>query len=174
MIVGCRVPLTYFVTSGTGQSDITVHAGSYHLALRQAGIEQANIITYSSILPAKLKRTGFVRVPHGCVMETISAEASCASGERATAGLIFGWLYDKATDEKYGGLVCEYSGSLSEWDAETEMRLMLDELHENGYEHLRLDDIEVWTATIRPHKRHGTAVVAICFTSYEWPEVDGA
>ena len=50
-IVGNRIPKDYFITSGIGQSDIAVHAGSYHLALKDAGIEMANIMTYSSILP---------------------------------------------------------------------------------------------------------------------------
>ena len=43
---GNRIPRDYFVTSGVGESDITVHAGSYHLALRAAGIEMANQLVY--------------------------------------------------------------------------------------------------------------------------------
>lgn len=51
ILVGNRIPRDYFVTKGTGQSDITIHAGSYHLALKKANIEMCNIMTYSSILP---------------------------------------------------------------------------------------------------------------------------
>ena len=36
ILVGNRIPKDYFVTSGIGESDITVHAGSYHLALKSA------------------------------------------------------------------------------------------------------------------------------------------
>ena len=39
ILLGNRIPKDFFVTEGTGQSDITVHAGSYHLALRDAGID---------------------------------------------------------------------------------------------------------------------------------------
>ena len=46
VLVGCRIPKDYFVTKGHGESDITVHAGSYHLALKEAGIEMCNIMTY--------------------------------------------------------------------------------------------------------------------------------
>ena len=46
MKIGNRVPETYFETTGSGESDVTIHAGSYHLALREAGIEMANIMTY--------------------------------------------------------------------------------------------------------------------------------
>ena len=52
ILTGQRIPKDYFVTKGKGESDITVHAGSYHLALREAGIEMCNIMTYSSILPS--------------------------------------------------------------------------------------------------------------------------
>ena len=45
IVVGNRIPKDYFVTKGHGESDITVHAGSYHLALKQANIETFNIMT---------------------------------------------------------------------------------------------------------------------------------
>ena len=51
IIAGNRIPKDFFITGGIGQSDITVHAGSYHLALREAGIEPYNIMVYSSKLP---------------------------------------------------------------------------------------------------------------------------
>src|SRR5699024_7217157 len=59
MKIGNRVPETYFETTGSGESDVTIHAGSYHLALREAGIEMANIMTYSSILPATARRIAY-------------------------------------------------------------------------------------------------------------------
>jgi hypothetical protein len=37
-VYACRIPKDYFETSGKGESDIAVHAGSYHLALKEAGI----------------------------------------------------------------------------------------------------------------------------------------
>ena len=44
LVVGNRIPKDYFVTSGIGESEITIHAGSYHVALRDAGIEKQNIM----------------------------------------------------------------------------------------------------------------------------------
>ena len=74
ILIGCRVPKDYFVTKGHGESDITVHAGSYHLALKACDIEMCNIMTYSSILP---KIANEIPRPktllHGQVMETIMA-----------------------------------------------------------------------------------------------------
>ena len=104
MLVGSRIPKDYFIAKGKGQSDITVHAGSYHLALRDAGIEMCNIMTYSSILPAVAAVVEKPeRLVHGSVMETIMAVSNKKKGERATAGIMYGWLYDKVTGEKKCG-----------------------------------------------------------------------
>ncbi|MBU1849683.1 MAG: pyruvoyl-dependent arginine decarboxylase, partial [Nanoarchaeota archaeon] len=130
ILIGCRIPKDYFVTKGKGESDITIHAGSYHLALKNAGIEMCNIMTYSSILPKiarKIKKPA--QLIHGSVMETIMAVATADCGKNATVGIIYGWLYNKRTDDKYGGLVCEYNGSLSEAKARTQLRLSLEELY---------------------------------------------
>lgn len=172
MIVSNRIPLTFFHTEGVGQSEITTHAGSYHLALRDAGIEMCNIMVYSSILPAKSRRIdrpehhSFV---HGEVMETIMAVATCRYGETATAGLTYGWLYDDA-GEKYGGLVCEYNGSMPEHEAHEHLGDMLNELHTNGYKHLRLEREATLIRQVTPNQMFGTALVGLCFTSYEWPK----
>ena len=69
---GNRVPVDYFITSGRGESDIAVHAGSYHLALKAANIEMCNVMTYSSILPGiarEVSKPGFLQ--HGSVLESI-------------------------------------------------------------------------------------------------------
>ena len=67
---GNRIPAHYFETSGTGESDIAIHAGSYHLALKAAQIEMCNIMTYSSILPEIATRIDRPeRITHGAVLE---------------------------------------------------------------------------------------------------------
>ncbi len=174
--IGNRIPKDYFITRGKGQSDITVHAGSYHLALLEAGIEMCNIMTYSSILPSiarKVEKTG--KLVHGSVMETIMAVANSENGVRATAGIIYGWLYDRITGERYGGLVCEYNGDKEEADAESQLRASLRELYENGYsERFDMDDITLISESFIPEKKYGTAVVALCFLNYLIPLAGGA
>ena len=173
-LIGNRIPKDYFITKGKGESDITVHAGSYHLALRQAGIEMCNIVGYSSILPRianEIERPD--KLIHGSVMETISAVATCSKHEQATAGIIYGWLYDRNTGERYGGLVCEYNGELDEKSASNSLQLSLNQLYENGSsEPFHLRDINVVTNSIIPDKQYGTAIVAICFTSYIYPVIE--
>jgi arginine decarboxylase len=171
--IGNRIPKDYFVTSGKGESDLTVHAGSYHLALKDAGIEVCNIMTYSSIMPGiatEIKKPkAFV---HGEVMESIMAVAHGRKGERVTAGVIYGWLYDKKTKQRFGGLVCELNGNFPVDEIEKKLHASINELYINGFsEKYNLKQIRMLTKTIVPDKEYGTALVAICFTSYQVPVI---
>ncbi|MBS3106492.1 hypothetical protein J4419_02405 [Candidatus Woesearchaeota archaeon] len=172
-LMGMRVPKDFFATKGKGESDITRHAGSYHLALKDAGIEMCNIMTYSSILPGIA--TEIERPPtltHGAVMESIVSEQTSSSGERATAGIIYGWLFDRKTGQKYGGLVCERNGTFSEQKIKAELRASLNELYYNGFsEQFEMRDVYVHVQSFMPRKKFGTALVALCFTNYVYPVI---
>ncbi|MDP4012873.1 MAG: pyruvoyl-dependent arginine decarboxylase [Candidatus Nanoarchaeia archaeon] len=169
--IGQRIPKDYFITTGVGESDITVHAGSYHLALKDAGIENCNIMVYSSILPGVATEVEHPRqFVHGAVMETIMATATSQKGDKATAGIIFGWLYNKETNERFGGLVCEYNGNISEEEASASLNLSLQELYNNGYsEKYELRDLQLITRSFVVEKKFGTAIVAICFKNHIIP-----
>jgi arginine decarboxylase len=169
LAIGQRVPHRFFATSGVGQSDVTAHAGSFHLALREAGIESQNIMRYSSILPGSAVEVlppERQQLVHGAVMETIMATADTQRGDRATAGLIWGWLVDPWDGSRYGGLVAEYQGPRPPDEVPEHMRDMLTELHENGYEHLMLEVDNALVRSIEPTHSYGTAVVALCFLDH--------
>lgn len=172
-LIGPRIPKDFFVTRGVGQSDITIHAGSYHLALLDAGIEHLNIMTYSSILPSIANKVDYDArlIPHGSVLETITAAQSVEGvGERATAAIIWGWLIDRKTEKKYGGLVCEYSDHGSEETARKSLEASLDELYTNGYkERFHLCRKEFHSHSIVAQKRYATALVTLGFINYEVP-----
>jgi arginine decarboxylase len=179
VLVGNRIPKDFFVTTGAGESDITVHAGSFHLALRDANIEHLNIMKYSSILPSIARQVPFNprTIPHGAVLETIMAEKSVNKGERATAAIIWGALTDKKTGEHYGGLVCEYSDTGSEQEARESLRASLQELYENGYSEqfdLKEEDIQFHSRSIVPSKKFGTAMVVLGFVNYAVPIIRSA
>ena len=171
IIIGNRIPKDYFVTKGLGESNITVHAGSYHLALKDAGIEMANIITYSSILPeiaTKIPKPKSIQ--HGEVMETIMAVANGEKGKEISAGIIYGWLYNRKNGKKHGGLVCEHNGYYNKKEITGMLNASLNELYFNGFEKdYKMDDIELITQSHIPAKKYGTALVALCFTSYVVP-----
>lgn len=165
-----RIPRKFFVTSGKGESDITVHAGSYHLALKEAGIEMCNIIHYSSILPGIAEEIGRPELVHGAVLEAIAATAYAEKGVTATAGIIYGWLYNKETGERFGGLVCEYNGHKTEKEAKIQLKASLYEIYCNGFsDKYNLKDEQFIIESFVPEKEHGTALVAICFIDYIVP-----
>ncbi len=173
LVLGNRIPRDYFLTRGTGESDITIHAGSYHLALRTAGIEQFNIITYSSILPGITREVPKPEnMTHGSVVESIMAVAHGNKGERVTAGIIYGWLKNRVSGERYGGLVCEHNGSCTVPQIRRLLSRSLEELYVNGFEEqYELEDILVETEYFVPGKKFGTALVALCFTNYLYPVI---
>jgi len=174
LIIGNRIPKDYFVTTGSGESDITIHAGSYHLALKTAGIEMANIMTYSSILPGIANEIPKpAHITHGSVVESIMAVANGRKGELLSAGIIYGWLYDRYSGEKYGGLVCEHNGNYADEQIRKLLKESINELYVNGFnEQYELRNIRLVTESCQPEKEYGTALVALCFTSYVYPVLD--
>lgn len=177
IITGNRIPYEFFSTRGVGDSDIAIHAGSYHLALKDAGIESFNIITYSSILPQIARKIDKPQgLVHGSVMETIMAAGHFNKGESGAAGIIYGWLRNKQTRERFGGLVCEHAGLLSEEQLGEQLNASLQELYTNGFsDTYDLEDIELTSVSHTATKTYGTALVALCFTSYIHPvKINGA
>lgn len=174
LVIGNRIPKDYFITKGTGESDITIHAGSYHLALKSAGIERANIMTYSSILPSIANLVDQPKdFTHGAVMETIMAVAHGNQGEQTTAGIIYGWLHHRDTGQRYGGLVCEHNGNYSKSAIEEMLRASLNELYYNGFEEeYKLGEITLLKESFIPNKQFGTALVALCFLNYLYPIIE--
>ena len=113
------------------------------------------------------------KLVHGSVMETITACSNSTKGQLATVGIIFGWLYDKATGEKYGGLVCEYNGHDTEADAIKSLKASLFELYTNGFEEkFEIRDVKVISKSFVPQKKFGTSLVALCFTNYVYPVIE--
>lgn len=170
---GNRIPVHYFETSGTGESDIAIHAGSYHLALKNAHIEMCNVITYSSILPgiaSKIDRPAVLQ--HGSVLESIMSVCNAGKGEIATAGIIYAWLTGRRDSSKYGGLVCEHEGHYDLSELERRLKGSLEELYTNGFEKdFILGEPVILSESLIPRKTFGTALTAICFTSYYHPVI---
>lgn len=173
LIIGNRVPREFFITSGIGESDVTIHAGSYDKAVRESGIENYNIISYTSILP---KDAVIVERPskmiHGSVMEAITAVSNAKKGERATAGLIFGWVYNKQTGENLGGLVAEYNEHDDEETAKKILKASMNEMLHIRYgdnKDIEMRDMQTIVKSFVPKKKYGTAIVALCFSNHFYP-----
>ena len=173
MLTGPRVPRKYFITSGVGESDTQIHAGSLDRALKDAGIENCNLMFYTSILPkdAEEINRSEVSLDFGSVLECIAAISHARQGERACAGLILGWVFNKKSGERLGGLVAEYHGKAEEDEARKILQRSLKEMFESRFdpEEYILKDVKCVIRSIVPKKKFGSAVVALCFVTYEVP-----
>lgn len=172
ILFGNRIPKDYFITSGIGESDVTDHAGSWDFALHDAGIQDYNYLIYSSIMPRESVRVEPPKTyDHGAVAEVIMASRTGECGERLTAGLIIGWIKDKKTGARVGGLVAEYKGNDHEDVARANLTQAITEMFHKRCSHLEHELVgkEVFMRSFVPKKRYGSVIVSIVFTSYEVP-----
>lgn len=185
-----RIPYEYFFTSGKGESDagsegLPFETGSYDAALNDAGIQNANIMEYTSVIPthAKLisKKSGLKRIEWGQVIETIKAQANGKKGEFISAAVITTDVYKN--DKYLGGFACEYSGTGTKKEALDSLLESISGMIERrnlgiikhlqpfkynitskGYniypgKHYMYDSLDI-------KKNAGTVFVALCFMSY--------
>ena len=185
LVVGCPIPYEFFKSKGTGQSGDQNHAGSYHKAMREAGVELGNLVPYTSILPRIAREIsldeGMDRIQHGAQVGVIQAAAHIDTEKgqkRATSAILYGWLHPKGERmrEHAGGLVCEYNGEGTIDDAVKNVNSCLDELftgkNRKGFafsDRYDLHKQEPIVATIAPEQRFGTAFCVIAFVSYVVP-----
>ena len=119
MIISNRLPYEYFITTGKGESDagskgLPFETGSYDAALNDAGIEDANMMVYTSVIPTEAKEIS--KEKGLAIIESIKAQANGRKGERITAAVMITSVHDP--NGKYlGGFACEYSGSGDKKDA---------------------------------------------------------
>ena len=175
--VGNLIPNTFFIAKGSGDSDLEKHAGSYHMALFDAGIADFNIMTYSSVIPATARPVMMDEVdlpPFGSELKTILAVSHGYQDEFISAGLVYAWMYnDENFDEKAGGLVCEVSGRYRIEELEARLIRVINDLHQRTYSRFYLGDLNFVTEGMTIGRRYGTALAALCFTDFIMPDSEG-
>jgi pyruvoyl-dependent arginine decarboxylase len=197
IILGNRVPYEYFITSGSGGSDagskgLPYETGSYDEALTKAGIQNANIIEYTSVIPTRAKEIkkedGLKRIQWGEVLECIKAQANGGKGEFISSAVMTTDVYDP-NGKFLGGFACEYSGNGTKKEAEKSLEASIDGIIERrnfgvtkGGGKMYQDNITDKGYKYHPGKifvyegldikeHHGTVLTAICFVSYKYPQL---
>ena len=195
IILGNRVPYEYFITSGTGESDVgseglPYETGSYDEALTNAGIQNANIIEYTSVIPTEAKEIpkleGLERIQWGEVLECIKAQANGPKGKFISSAVMTTTVVDPQ-GRYLGGFAVEYSGSGDRKSAEKSMEDSITGIVERrnfgrieGGAKLYKDNETDKGFIIHPGKifvyegmkvkrDHGTVLSTICFVSYKFP-----
>lgn len=187
VILGNRIPSHYFVTSGFGQTNKGKgkdpwETGSYDKALLDAGIEDFNMMEYTSVLPPESKEINICEAKklfrHGAVLETIMASVNGHMGERLCAGVGRVKVRRKSDCVYVGGYAAEYEGFADEATAKKILHKSLMGIVKRRNEHRPdKDEIEPFDEriTVREcfvEKNYGTVLVAICFVSYIYPVIE--
>jgi len=195
-LFGNRIPAEYFITGGVGESSVgskglPFETGSYDAALNDAGIENVNVIKYTSVIPTHAreisKTKGLKAIQWGEVMECIMAQANGIKGEKITAAVITSSVTDK-NNRHLGGFACEYSGSGTKEEVERSLSAsIIGMIERRGYGQLP-PELKLYTNnktdlgyTVYPGKsfifktldvkaEHGTVLASICFSAYQYPQ----
>jgi pyruvoyl-dependent arginine decarboxylase len=200
IVLGNRVPYEYFLTKGKGESSagsegLPYETGSYDAALNDAGIENTNVIEYTSVIPVGAKEIpkeqGLKRLNWGEVLEVIKAQSNGKRGEHISAAVMTTTIIDP--NGKYlGGFACEYSGSGTRKEAEDsliisisgmikrrgygnikgETKMYKDNITDTGYK-IHPGEIFIYD-DIKVNQEHGSVFCAICFVSHRYPHLTDA
>jgi arginine decarboxylase len=183
-----RVPTTYFATTGTGQSDEGIppdpyETFSYDLALLEAGIENFNVVYYTSVLPKESYEVPLAKVKpyfhHGAVLETIMAKAGGYKGDTVAAGIGRVWAVD--SDGTYiGGFAAEYEFvySREQVDPQTASNAAIAQLTKSLQHELDIRGLQMKpgttmtfnTTSLYIEKKYGIALAALGFVNYIFPD----
>ena len=200
ILLGNRVPYEYFITSGKGESNagsagLPYETGSYDAALNDAGIQNTNVIEYTSVMPTEskeiTKEEGLKRLQWGEVLECIKAQANGKRGSKISAAVMTTTIVDPK-GKFLGGFACEYSGAGTKKEAESSLSESISGMiKRRGYGNIK-GDIQIYkdnkTDTgyiIHPGKifvydfldvkeEHGSVFTVICFVSYRFPTLTEA
>lgn len=200
LVLGNRVPYEYFLTKGRGESNagsagLPYETGSYDAALNDAGIQNTNVIEYTSVIPVGAKEIskeeGLKRLNWGEVLECIKAQANGKRGEHISAAVMTTTIIDPKGNY-LGGFACEYSGSGTRKEAEDSLIISIAGMIKrrgfgniNGETKMYKDNITDTGYRIHPGKifhyddikvtqEHGSVFTVICFVSYRYPHLTNA
>ena len=176
MEVGCRIPKDYFWTVGWGESDVGIETGSYDAALTMAGIENFNVMLYTSVLPPEaVELPQLPDIHHGSVLEGIIAiQHTGTPGTRITAGLLLARVFRQSDQSYLGGFACEYAANGTVEEAEANLQQAMHELFARRYSATlhRLEFGKSVVRTFTPARTFGTVLVGIGFASYLSPVLE--
>lgn len=187
--IGPRVPLAYFATTGTGQSDQGIppdpyETFSYDLALLEAGIENFNVVYYTSVLPRDSYEVSLDAVKktftHGAVLESIMAKAGGEKGDTVCAGIGRVWAVDSG-GAYIGGFAAEYEyvynkqtvdPATAEANAKKQLMASLNhELSIRGLSQQPNRPMKFNITSLQITENYGIALAALGFITFDYPKV---
>lgn len=192
-LFGNRIPKHYFVTSGSGDTDIGPgedpwETGSYDIALMEAGIANFNVVPYTSVLPPESVEISIDEARkffhHGAVIEVIMASVNGEKSDTLCTGVGRIHVRRISDGEQIGGFAAEYEKKYN--DSET---ISIEEAKEEAVKMLNIslmgecnrrynsDEYEFFDESFAVNcfevqDLYGTSLVALCWVSYIYPQLD--
>jgi len=183
---GPRIPITYFVTVGTGQSDEGIppdpyETFSYDLALLEAKIEDFNVVYYTSVLPLESHEipieSAIPYFHHGSVLECIMAKAGGYKGDTIAAGVGRVWAkdidgnviggfaaeYERIYDREYVNSDIAYADARGQLVKSLKHELVIRNLSQHG-------EMKFDITSMHIEKKYGIALAALGFVNFIYPE----
>jgi arginine decarboxylase len=194
-VLGNRIPCEYFISVGGGESEagskgLPFETGSYDAALNDAGIQNVNVVKYTSVIPTHAKQidkeVGLKGIKWGEVMECIMAQANGKKGSTITAAVMTTEVKDPK-GKHLGGFACEYSGSGTKKDIEISLAESIEGMIERRHYGTFPNKLQMYKdnktskgyivhpgrvlafKTLDIKAAHGTVLASICFTAYDYP-----
>lgn len=185
-VVGSRIPELYVVVEGAGQSNQGPgldpwETCAYDLALLEAGIENANVVKYTSVLPPEAEEISMKEAKarhlfhHGMVLECIMAQVNGQEGQHICAGVGTMQVYHDngdGTETHVGGFAAEYEGYGSPKKAKECLTASLKGIFDRRYggrADYRMESIKLHTKDLVVDDDYGTALVALGFLTFIVP-----
>jgi len=182
---GCRIPCEYVVVTGRGQSSADTGAdhyetSAYDIALLDAGIENFNVMIYTSVLPPESREITMGEAEerhllhHGAVLETIKAEMDGVQGDYLCTGVGRIWVYERDEEGKpsklIGGFAAEYEGHTSEEVAakvlKEDLRGIVQRRYGNDMDSIYPTKPKITTCSMIVDEDYGVCFTALCFLTY--------
>ena len=191
LLLGNRIPYEYFVTMGHNDTDLGPgddpwETGSYDLALMNASIENFNVLKYTSVLPPESREISLSEAKdyfhHGAVVETIMSDQNGVKGDTLCTGVGRIWV-TTLDGELIGGFAAEYKkkyegqivpeGQAREEASAALTTSLLGEVNRryNASEY-QFSEPTYAVDYLQVNKKFGTSLVALCWVSYIFPEIE--
>jgi len=145
----------FFVTGGKAVGKVS-YLNTFDMALKEAGIEQCNLVTVSSIIPPSCEETEPKKLPVGAVTYVVLSKAE-GKGRTISAGISWG----RDIESGYG-VVAEACGSMDEAATKKKLDKRIQEM-------ARIRDIKLGNVKHRietlnvPSDCHGCVVAALVY-----------
>lgn len=150
------IPKEFFVTSGKAISPIS-QLNAFDRALKNARIEQCNLVPVSSILPPTCKERKWKKIPAGSITHTVIARMDGEGETTIAAGIA--WTWEK--NIKYG-LVAETQGHMDVKAMKETLEWKIREMAKTR--EIEIDRISYRTEVLKvPAKNYGSVIVALVY-----------